>query len=135
VIQLFASFALRGLRSHYDILHTDRFGLLEVKLREDNLQNIKPDVLRQRNIFDLAIKQNEAIIHASFAVIQIIAKKSKPFPKDMRMKSAEIFCPEKQQLLEVISLSANTVADRVNGLAEDIQYQLKKRAEFGGIFH
>jgi hypothetical protein len=40
------------------------------------------------------------------------------------MKPAEVLCPEKQRLLEVISLSANPVANRVNVLAEDMQYQL-----------
>jgi hypothetical protein len=32
------------------------------------------------------------------------------------MKAAEIVCPEKQQLFKTISLSANTVADRVNDM-------------------
>jgi hypothetical protein len=37
------------------------------------------------------------------------------------MKAAEVLCPEKQQFFKTISLSANTVADRVNDLAGDIQ--------------
>jgi hypothetical protein len=53
----------------------NRFDRPEVKLREDKLQNIKSDVLRQRNIFALAIIKNEATIRASFAMTQIIAKK------------------------------------------------------------
>jgi hypothetical protein len=61
------------------------FGLLEVKLREDNLQNIKSNVPRQMNIFALAIKQNKATIHAKFAITYITANKSKPFPNDVRI--------------------------------------------------
>jgi hypothetical protein len=105
-----------------------------VKLREVNIQNIKYDVLRQRNIFVLAIKQNEVTIHASFAMTQIIAKNER-YANECIMKSAEIICPEKQRLFEVINHCANRVADRVNGLAEDVKCHIKKREEFGGIFH
>jgi hypothetical protein len=45
------------------------------------------------------------------------------------MKAAEILCPEKQQLFKIIRLSANTVADRVNDLAADIQCQLKEKCK------
>jgi hypothetical protein len=41
------------------------------------------------------------------------------------MKTAEILCAEKQQLFKDASLSANTVAKHVEGLAGDIEYQLK----------
>jgi hypothetical protein len=46
------------------------------------------------------------------------------------MKAAEILCPEKQQLFKNISLSANTVAERVNDLAGDIQCQLKEKSKY-----
>jgi hypothetical protein len=69
-----------------------------------------------------------------FSISQIIAKKSKPFMdgeyvKECIMKAAEILCPEKQHLFKTISLSANTVADRVNYLAGCIQCQLKDRCK------
>jgi hypothetical protein len=107
------------------------FGVLEGKLREDKLKNLKYDLQRQENIFYVATKSNEAAVHASFAVSQIIAKKSKPcmdgeYVKEYIMKAAEILYPEKQHLFKTISLSANTIADRVNDLAGDIQCQLKE---------
>jgi hypothetical protein len=40
--------------------------------------------------------------------------------KECQIKTAEILSPEKHQLLRNISVSANTVADHVNDLAEDI---------------
>jgi hypothetical protein len=121
-----------NLRRHYETLHKDKFGVLEVKLREDKLKNLKSDVQRQQNIFTVTTKSKEAAVHASFANLQIIAKKSKPcrdgeYVKECIMKAAETLCSEKQQLFKTISLSANTVADRVNYLARDIQCQLKER--------
>jgi hypothetical protein len=42
------------------------------------------------------------------------------------MKAAKILCPEKEQLFKNISLSANTVAERVNDMAGDMKCQLKE---------
>jgi hypothetical protein len=47
----------------------------------------------------------------------------------MFMKAAEILRPGKQQLFKTISLSAHTVADRVNDLEGDIQCQLKENCK------
>jgi hypothetical protein len=68
-----------NFRRHYETLHKDVFGVLEGKLREDKLKNLKSDLQRQQNIFTVATKSNEAAVHASFAVSQIITKKSKLF--------------------------------------------------------
>jgi hypothetical protein len=86
---------------------------------------------QQQNIFTVATKTNEAAVQASSIISQIIAKKSEPFTdakyvKEYVMKAAEILCPEKQQLFKNISFSANTVAERVNDLAGDMQCQLKE---------
>jgi hypothetical protein len=121
-----------SLRCHYETVHKDKFGVLEVELREDKLKNLKSDLQQQQNIFTVVTKSNEAAVNASFAISQIIAKKPKPFRdgeyvKKCVMKTAETLCPEKQQLFKTISLSANTVADCVNDLVEDIQCQLKEK--------
>jgi phosphopantetheinyl transferase (holo-ACP synthase) len=122
------------LRRHYEALHKDKFGVLEGKLGEHKLKNLKSDLQRQQNIFTVSTKSNEAAIHASFAISQITAKKSKPFTdgeyvKECIMKAADMLCPEKQHLFKTISLSANTVANRVNDLAGYIQYQLKEKCK------
>jgi hypothetical protein len=122
------------LRRHYETLHKDTLGVFEGKLREDKLKNLKSNLQRQQNIFTVATKSNEAAVHASFATSQIIANKSKPFTdgeyvKECIMKAAEILCPEKQHLYKTISLSVNTVADRVIDLAGDIQCQLKEKCK------
>jgi hypothetical protein len=87
-----------NLCHHYKTLHKDRFGVLEGNLREDKLKNLKSDLQQQQNIFTVAAKSNEAAVHASFVISQIVTKKSKPFMdgeyvKECIMKAAEILCP------------------------------------------
>jgi hypothetical protein len=95
-----------NLRRHYETLHKEMFGVLEVRLRENKLKNLKSDLQRQQNIFTVTAKSNGAAVHASFANSQIIAKKSKPcrdgeYVKECIMKAAETLCSEKQQLLKL----------------------------------
>jgi hypothetical protein len=113
-----------NLRHLYETLHKDKFGVPEGRLRENKLKNLKCDLQRQQNMFTVTTKTNEAAVQASFIISQIIAKKSKPFTdgeymKECIMKAAEVLCLEKQQLFKNISLSAHTVAERVNDLAGD----------------
>jgi hypothetical protein len=64
--------------SHHlcEILQKDKSGVLQVKLREDKLQNLKAHLQLQQNIFTAATKSNEAAAHASFDIAQIIAVES-----------------------------------------------------------
>jgi hypothetical protein len=101
-----------------------------VKLKEYKLLDLKSS--QQQNIL-FAVATNEAAVHESFAISQIIAKESKPFTdgeyvKECVMKVAEILCSEEHQLFKANnSLAANTVADRENDLAEDMQCQLNEK--------
>jgi hypothetical protein len=112
---------------HYETLHRDKFGVLELKLREDKLQNLSYYLQWQQNVFAVATKSNEAPVHGSFTISQITAKKSKPFMDGEYVnvcivKAPGILCPEKQQLLKAISLSVNTVAECVNDLGGIFSY-------------
>jgi hypothetical protein len=68
-----------NLRQHYETLHKHKFGVLEGRLRENKLKNLKCDLQRQQNMFTAATKTNEAAVQASFIISQIIARKLKPF--------------------------------------------------------
>jgi hypothetical protein len=87
-----------------------------MKLREDKLQNIKSDLQQEQNMFTVATKSNETAVHGSFGVSQIIAEKSEAFADGEY---------ENEWVFKAISLPANTVADNLNGLTQDIQCQLK----------
>jgi hypothetical protein len=63
VIKLFASFAIRDISAKriqfapsLRNFKKDKFGVLEVKLREDKLKNLKSDLQRQQNIFTVTTK-------------------------------------------------------------------------------
>jgi hypothetical protein len=96
-----------NLGRHYETLHKDKFSVLEGRLRENKLKNLKCDLQWQQNISTIATKTNEATVQESFIISQIIAKKSQPFMdgeyvKECIMKAAEILCPKKHQLLKIL---------------------------------
>jgi hypothetical protein len=117
-----------SLLRHYGTVHK-RFGLLDGKLREDKFYIPKWDLKQQHKVFTVADKSSEASFYLRFTLPNIFGKRSKPFTdddfvKEFILKATEILCPEKQQLSKSVSHYANTVADRINDLAGDIQYQL-----------
>jgi hypothetical protein len=68
---------------HYEILHKDKFGVREVRLREDKLRNLETHLQLQQNVFTGATKSCEAAVHVHFDTSQIIASKS-VYNKDSR---------------------------------------------------
>ena len=61
-----------------------------------------------------------------------LAQASKPFSdgafvKTCMLKAAEVVCPEKRPAFANISLSRNTVADRVEDLSEDLGRQMNNK--------
>ncbi|UYV72726.1 EPM2AIP1 [Cordylochernes scorpioides] len=81
-------------------------------------------------IFFTKVKtEQEASTRASFRVALEIAKRGKPFTDGEMIKECiiavvEEMCPEKVNLLKTVSMSANTVARRVENIAENISSQL-----------
>jgi hypothetical protein len=106
MIKLFPSIAARWHQlkkntiCHYETLHKDRFGVLQGKLRKDELKKLKCDLQQKQNIFTIATKTNEAAVQASSIISQIIATESKLFMdgeyvKECIIKAAEILCLKK----------------------------------------
>lgn len=127
MIKPFASFAVIvgsapkecNLLRHNEILHKDKCRIFEGKTVK-----LKCYLQPQQIIFNVATTTNEAAVQASVIISQITGKKSIPSmdiicEKEDTMKATEIFCPEKGQVFKSIILSANTVAERVNDMAED----------------
>ncbi|GFR09923.1 general transcription factor II-I repeat domain-containing protein 2 [Trichonephila clavata] len=83
----------------------------------------------QQSSFTKLKTEQEAATRASFRVALEIAKRGKPFTDGEMIKEciiavAEEMCPEKVNLLKTVSMSANTVARRVENIAENISSQL-----------
>jgi hypothetical protein len=77
--------------------------------------------------------QSKSLVKASYAVAEIIAKKSKPFPDGEFLEEclenvADIICPDKKVQFAKVSLSRQTVARRIDELATSVEKTLKCRA-------
>ncbi|XP_065662992.1 general transcription factor II-I repeat domain-containing protein 2-like [Hydra vulgaris] len=99
--------------------------------RIDKLNELKAKLKKQQNIFHFVNKSNELVIKASYNLAHLIAFHSRPFIdgefiKNCLIKTAKILCPEKIKDFNNISLSRNTVAERVNDIATDLRSQLTK---------
>ncbi|XP_042589393.1 general transcription factor II-I repeat domain-containing protein 2-like [Cyprinus carpio] len=81
-----------------------------------------PNGVPQQELSKKAKKENEAAVEASYTVSEIIAKARKPFKEGKFIKkclllAASKVCPEKNDQFSKISLSANTVAERISDLS------------------
>ncbi|XP_064469363.1 general transcription factor II-I repeat domain-containing protein 2-like [Ornithodoros turicata] len=116
------------LRRHYAALHKGQYAEFTGKIREEKVMRLKFGATRQKDIFHKVYRESE--VEASFALSQFIAKTSKPFTegpfiKNCLIRAAEIVCPTAKDSFEKISLSANTVAMRVEDMSADLEMQLR----------
>jgi len=70
-------------------------------------------------------QENEAAVKVSYVLSELIAKHSKPFTegdfiKTCLIKTSEIICPKNLKAFQNISLSRNTIAERITELAYNL---------------
>ncbi|KAJ1213546.1 hypothetical protein NDU88_001180 [Pleurodeles waltl] len=87
----------------------------------------------QRNIFAKMTAKNDAAVKASYLVAEEIARASKcfsegAFVKQCMLKVCEQVCPEQRQAFNNVSLSRNTITDRVRDLACNLKTKLAEEA-------
>jgi hypothetical protein len=75
-------------------------------------------------------KGNVASVTANYELNRMIAMSGKyysegDFVKQCLVKTAQIVCPEKAHLFKDISLTRNTVAERIDQMSGDLKQQLK----------
>ncbi|XP_074513327.1 general transcription factor II-I repeat domain-containing protein 2-like [Sebastes fasciatus] len=114
---------------HYEAKHHDRYKHLDMKQRLQKVEELKRSLVSQQAMFTNAKSQSEAAVKASFIVATEVAKSARPFTegefvKNCMMKVCDVVCPDKRQAFSNVSLSRNTVADRVRELATNLQQQL-----------
>ena len=104
--------------------------------RANWVANLKTCLLRQQDFFTKATKENNAAVAASFMVNEMIDKVGQPitegkFVENCILQAASIVCPcpEKKGQFSIISLSANTVAERISDLSNNIYDQLREKAK------
>jgi hypothetical protein len=81
-------------------------------------------------VFTKITRENEAAVKVSYVLSELIAKHSKLFTegdfiKTCLIKTAEIICPGNLKAFRNISLTRNTVAERITELACNLSDQIK----------
>ncbi|UYV67142.1 hypothetical protein LAZ67_4004063 [Cordylochernes scorpioides] len=123
---------LYNVKRHYE-QHKSKYDTYEGLMRQENLKEFKLGMKKQQFMFTKVSQESEAAVHASYVLSEMIAKHSKPFTegdfiKECLIKAAEIICPGSVKTFQAISLSRNTVVERVTDMARNLNDQIKEKS-------
>ncbi|KAL0973590.1 hypothetical protein UPYG_G00206600 [Umbra pygmaea] len=123
-----------NIRRHYETHHSEKYDGLQGQLRREKINELLAGLRKQQSTFIRSREVSEAAVKASYLIASEIALASKPysdgdFVKRCMMKAAELVCPEKRQAFANISLTRNTIAERISELSADLDSQLKQRVK------
>lgn len=123
-----------NMRRHHETKHTDKNKILDMEQRLQKVEELKRGLKSRQGLFRKAQSQSEAAVKASFILAEEIAKSARPFTeggfiKNCMLKVCDELCPDKRQLFSNISLSRNTIADRVDLLSNNLKEQLVAKAK------
>ncbi len=122
-----------NLRRHYETSpkHTDKekYKNMDTKQKLQKVEELKRSLKSQQAMFTKAKSQSMAAVKASLIVAEEVAKSARPFTegefvKHCMIKVCDAVCPEKRQLFLNVSLTRNTVAERVQQLSTNLKQQL-----------
>ncbi|UYV62467.1 EPM2AIP1 [Cordylochernes scorpioides] len=118
-----------NMKRHYETKHSQNYSKYTGIVRTEKFEALKRGLKSQQSLFTKVKTEQEAATRASFRVALEIPKRGKPFTDGEMIKECiiavvEEMCPEKVNLLKTVSMSANTVARRVENIAENISSQL-----------
>lgn len=123
-----------NIRRHYDTKHSDMFDSFTGQVRARKAEELKQTLVKQQNVFKRVASESSSTVEASYAVSYKVAKALKSyttgdFVKDCMISVAEIMCPEQKQHFSNISLSRNSVSQRIREMADDMTDQLREKAK------
>lgn len=123
-----------NLRRHYETNHSKNFDWYTEKMRDEKLNELKKGLTFLQHLSPNANKISDAAVKCSYVISEKIARASKPFTdgefiKDCLLSAAEIMCPDQKQAFSNISLTGNTVAQRVKDMAENLQDKLREKVK------
>ena len=122
-----------NLKRHYEINHSE-FRKLDGELRKMKIEEFKKNLYAQQSVMTSFCSTNDNVLTVSYEVSELIAKKLKPYDdgawaKELLVKAAEKLAPKSVHLYQKLSLSRTTVCERIKEMGQDIEDNLKKRAE------
>ncbi|UYV68375.1 hypothetical protein LAZ67_5004134 [Cordylochernes scorpioides] len=123
---------LYNIKRHYE-QHKSKYDTYEGLMRQEKLKEFKLGMKKQQFMFTKVSQESEAAVHASYVLSEMIAKHSKPFTegdfiKECLIKAAEIICPGSVKTFQALSLSRNTVVERVTDMARNLNDQIKEKS-------
>ncbi|UYV79300.1 hypothetical protein LAZ67_17002006 [Cordylochernes scorpioides] len=123
---------LYNIKRHYE-QHKSKYYTYEGLMRQEKFKKFKLGMKKQQFMFTKVSQESEAAVHASYVLSEMIAKHSKPFTegdfiKECLIKAAEIVCPGSVKTFQAISLSRNTVVERVTDMARNLNDQIKEKS-------
>uniref|UniRef100_A0A3B3IFR8 Uncharacterized protein n=1 Tax=Oryzias latipes TaxID=8090 RepID=A0A3B3IFR8_ORYLA len=120
-----------NLRRHHETSkkHTDKDKNMDTEQRLQKVEELKRGLKSQQALFTIAKSQSGAAVKASFIVAEEVEKSARPFTegefiKNCMLKVCDAVCPDKRQLFSNVSLSRNTVAERIDQLSTNLKEQL-----------
>ncbi|XP_069840988.1 general transcription factor II-I repeat domain-containing protein 2B-like [Dendropsophus ebraccatus] len=121
-----------NLERHYSSRHA-KHSDLKGQMRLDKINALQRTLESQQAAFTRPRCDRDNVIHTSYVVSELIAKRLRPhiegeFVKECMVAAAELLAPDKLKLFKSVSLSRRTVSDRITDLAQDIEKTLKDSA-------
>ena len=122
-----------NIKRHHNTFHNEEYKNIVGKMREEKLIELKAVLRKQQSIFTKPVAENVAAVTASYRLSHAIAKKSKSFMEgdfisECLIIAAEELCPNMINKFKSISLSRNTVANRITDIASNLRDQLRSVA-------
>ena len=122
-----------NLKRHYETNYPELKNL-DGEIRKMKINEFKKDLYPQQSVMTSFCSTNDDVLTVSYEVSELIAKKLKPYDdgawaKELLVKAAEKFAPKSVHLYQKRSLSRPTVCERIKEMGQDIEDNLKKRAE------
>ena len=117
---------------HYETHRKENYHHLKGQLRKEEIDKLLAGLKKQQSTFTFSREVSDAAVKASYLIAHEIVQASKPFSdreflKTCMLKAAEVVFPEKRSAFANISLSKNTVADRVTELSGDFGSQINDK--------
>ena len=121
-------------RRHYETHHVERYRGFQGQPRREKVKELIAGLKKQQSVFTSGRDTSAAAVKASYLTANDIALASKPcsegeFVKTCILKAAEIVCSEKLQAFANISLTRNTVAERISDIFVNLDSQLKNKVK------
>jgi hypothetical protein len=128
-----------NLKRHYDTNHKAIYDQYAAKFRQNKLSELKLILEKQQSVFTKPVEDNTASVKTSYLLSHLIARNSKPFTEgefinECLIKAAEVLCPEQIKKFKSVSLSRNTVASRINEIADNLRIQLSSTISTFGAY-